>query len=424
MHHIKKILTALIPSPILTRIISWYHYTFAHAAALWYGYPGKKLFIVGITGTKGKSTAAEIMNHILETAGYKTLLAGTIRFKIGDHSTPNVFKMTMPGRGYLQKCMRDAVNAGCTHAVIEITSEGAKQYRNVGIPLNALMFTSFAPEHIESHGSLEKYKQAKLSIGHSLVHSPKRPRILVAHKDNDLGPAMLALPVETSIGYTNKECSYTESDGRLAITLFKKQISVPLEGAFNVNNVLGAARLAEAMGISAAVIEKALETIPVIKGRVEHIHAGQTFSVVVDYAHTPDSLKALYGAFAHRHTICVLGNTGGGRDTWKRPEMAAIAETSCKEVILTNEDPYDEDPMKILGDMAGGMTTKPTIILDRRSAIAHALTQGLRVGSSAVVLITGKGTDPYIMEANGKKTPWSDATVATEELKKLLEKTA
>lgn len=423
MHGIKKIIISIVPPSILSRLISWYHFLFAHIAAAWYGHPGNKLFIIGITGTKGKSSTAEIMNHILEAAGYKTMLAGTIRFKIGNSSTPNLFKMTMPGRGFLQKCMHDAVKSGCTHAVIEITSEGAKQFRHVGIPLDALIFTGFAPEHIESHGSLEKYKEAKLSIGRALVNSPKRPRIVVAHTANDLGKKFLSLPVEKTVGYSNTEHPFETFEDYVTVTIFKKKLFIPLQGAFNVDNVLGATHLAIEIRIPTDTIEHALESIPVIKGRVEHVDAGQDFSVIVDYAHTPDSLKALYSAFSHRHTICVLGNTGGGRDTWKRPEMGAIAEASCDEIILTNEDPYDEDPMKIIHDMAAGISAKPAIILDRREAIAHALKKASLIGKGAVVLITGKGTDPYIMEANNKKIPWSDARVAREELEKLLEKT-
>lgn len=423
MYRLKKIIAAVLPSPLLALALSWYHYLYAHGAAIWYGHPGKKLFVIGITGTKGKSTTAEIMNHILETAGYKTLLAGTIRFKVGGKSRPNLFKMTMPGRGYMQKLMYEAVQAGCTHAVVEITSEGAKQYRHAGIPLDALIFTGFAPEHIESHGSLEKYKEAKLSIGRALSQSPKRPRIQVVHIGNDLGDMFRQLPADIKIDYVGRECVYEEFDDHMVAVVFNKGLRIPLQGVFNLDNLYGAALLAEAMHIPHETIEKALETIPVIKGRVEHIRAGQTFDVIVDYAHTPDSLTALYSAFSNQHLVCVLGNTGGGRDTWKRPAMAAIAEEHCNTVILTNEDPYDEDPQKIIADMAKGMTTKPTIILDRREAIAHALALAAAQQEKTAVLITGKGTDPYIMEGGGKQTPWSDARVTKEELEKLLEKT-
>jgi UDP-N-acetylmuramoyl-L-alanyl-D-glutamate--2,6-diaminopimelate ligase len=141
----------------------------------------------------------------------------------------------------------------------------------------------------------------------------------------------------------------------------------------------------------------------------------------VDYAHTPDSLEQLYKAFPHERKICVLGNCGGGRDTWKRPAMAKIAEQYCDEIVLTNEDPYDEDPDAIVRAMADAIETKqPTIIMDRRLAIRHALTRAQR---HDVVLVSGKGTDPYIMGPKGTKTPWSDERVVREELRTLLHKT-
>ncbi len=183
-------------------------------------------------------------------------------------------------------------------------------------------------------------------------------------------------------------------------------------------NALAGIKMANAFGVDQKISAKALAELPVVRGRVERIDAGQDFIAVVDYAHTPDSLTALYGAFPTERKICVLGNTGGGRDTWKRPLMAQIAEHECAHVILTNEDPYDESPEKIIQEMAAGMKEKkPEIIMDRREAIRAAL-RAARPGDA--VLISGKGTDPYIMEAHGKKTPWSDAAVVREELKRLL----
>ena len=177
--------------------------------------------------------------------------------------------------------------------------------------------------------------------------------------------------------------------------------------------------MAEAFGISKEVTAKAIAAMPQVRGRVELIDAGQNFKVIVDYAHTPDSLSALYAAFPGKK-ICVLGNTGGGRDTWKRPEMGKIADEACDTVILTNEDPYDEDPQKIVSEMASGMMRKPAIIMDRHTAIAASLRQAQATGNENVcVLISGKGTDPYIMGPRGSKTPWDDATVVREELARL-----
>lgn len=416
---IKKITKTLLPKPLFIFVTNAYHFLFAYGSALFYGFPSRKLVVIAVTGTKGKSSVSEMVNAILEGAGYRTALANTIRFKINEISKPNLFKMTMPGRGYLQKFLRDARRADCTHVVLEITSEGARQFRNRGIALNALIFTNIAPEHIESHGSFEAYREAKLAIGQSLAASPKRPRTVVAHSDDELGKRFLTLKVEQAIPFSLQNAvPYETREKNISMTFDGVTFEVPFPGEFTVLNALAAATLAKALGIDAKKIGYALQHMPPIKGRAERIDCGQDFSVIVDYAHTPDSLKALYGAFPHSRKICVLGNTGGGRDTWKRPEMGRIADESCEEVILTNEDPYDEDPESILEEMKAGMKCPPKIILDRRRAIKEALL-GAKKGD--VVLITGKGTDPYIMEAHGTKTLWSDKAVTEEELIKLMQ---
>lgn len=424
MGFIKTTIRFFVPRTLLEPILSWYHFNIALLSALWYGQPANKLFVIGVTGTKGKSTTVEIVNAIFEEAGFKTALAGTIRFKIDQVSKPNVFKMSMPGRGFLQKFLKDAVDAGCTHVIMEVTSEGARQHRHIGIPLNALIFTNIAPEHIESHGSYEKYKDAKLAIGKALATSHKRPRIMVANGDDELGEKFLSLPVERKIGFSKKDAEpYTLTESGIDMTFGTTRFHTPLRGAFNIENILGAGALAREFGIAPEIIAKALEHISPIKGRVEYIDEGQKFSTIVDYAHTPDSLTSLYEAFPNHTKICVLGNTGGGRDTWKRPLMANIAEQFCEEVILTNEDPYDEDPMAIIEDMARGMKSKkPTIILNRREAIRTACEKAAVHTEPVAVLITGKGTDPYIMEARNTKTPWSDAEVTRDELRRLREK--
>jgi UDP-N-acetylmuramoyl-L-alanyl-D-glutamate--2,6-diaminopimelate ligase len=414
-------LRALIPQSVLDS----YHYCFAWLGALWYGNPSKKLFIVGVTGTKGKSSVSEMVRTIFAEAGYQTALASTIHFRINDETEPNLFKMTMPGRAYLQQFLRRAVDAGCTHAVIEMTSEGARQFRHVGIELDALIFTNLQPEHIESHGSLENYAQAKLSLARALARSSKRPRYIVANTDDPYGARFLETPVEHCVPFSLTDAEpYTVDDRSVRFVYHRGEVfTVPLPGLFNLRNVLAALTLGEAMGIAILSMKKALEHIAPIEGRAERVDAGQNFTVVVDYAHTPDSLRALFETYVSSRIVVVMGSTGGGRDQWKRPEMGKIADEYVDVAILANEDPYDEDPNKILGDIAKGFTKHtPKIIFDRRSAIAAALKEAAALRAqdqSVVVLITGKGTDPYIMGPSGSKEPWSDRRVAHEELQKI-----
>jgi UDP-N-acetylmuramoyl-L-alanyl-D-glutamate--2,6-diaminopimelate ligase len=413
-----RILKRIVPEPLVRLLRPSYHRFLAFGMALAYGFPAKKLVVLGVTGTKGKSTSAEMLFSLLRGAGHKTALLSTIRFAVEDHSEPNRFKMTLAGRGFAQAFMRRALKAGCTHLVVEVTSESVLQHRHRFLDLDGLIVTNIQKEHIESHGSFENYVDAKREIVASLIRSPKRMRVLVANADIPETRAFLALPGAQAISFSADELKKLSADERsVRFEYGGTPFTVPLPGTFNAMNALAAVKLAEAFGVPRRAAAEALAKLPGVAGRVEHIDAGQKFLVVVDYAHTPDSLTALYSAFPHVRKICVLGNTGGGRDTWKRPVMGGIADEACDKVILTNEDPYDEDPESIAAAMALGMRRKPDVIMDRREAIRAAL-KAAKPGDA--VLISGKGTDPFIMGPRGTKEPWNDAAVVREELARLL----
>ncbi len=421
MEQILTFAKRIIPKKLIEKGRPIYHYLLAFVGAVYYGFPSKKIKVVAITGTKGKTTTAELVNAILEEAGFKTALASTLRFKIDDKSEDNKFKMTMPGRFFMQNFLKRAVEANCDWAVVEMSSEGAKQFRHKFIDLDALIFTNIAPEHIESHGSFEKYLEAKLSIARALENSSKSNKVIVANIDDEHGEKFLNANILNKFPYSikNAEPFSLQKEG-LVLIFDNEKIVSRLTGKFNIYNMLAAGTFAEAEEIDAQTIKKALEKVSVIRGRVERIKEGQSFDVVVDYAHTPDSLRELYEAFLNQPKVCVLGNCGGGRDKWKRKEMALIAEKYCDKIILTDEDPYDDEPREIVEDMAKEMLkTKPEIIMDRRKAIKKAIEIADKNGA---VLITGKGTDPYIMRKDGVKEDWSDSAVAREELKKFLSK--
>jgi UDP-N-acetylmuramoyl-L-alanyl-D-glutamate--2,6-diaminopimelate ligase len=414
-----EILKKIIPKPVFEFFQPAYHYSLAVLGAVSYGFPGKKMIVIGVTGTKGKTTTVELINSIFEAAHYKTAIISTLRFKKDEKEERNMFKMSMPGRFFIQKFLRGAVEAGCDVAIVETTSEGAKQFRHKFLFLDALVFTNLAPEHLESHGSYRNYLEAKLSIARELEN--KKDKAIIANTDDPESEKFLNLNIENKIPYSLSQSFNVHADENgSSFQIEKTVIYMKLPGIFNVSNALGAIALARYFEISMEDIKKGLENVNMVRGRMEKVSLGQDFEVVVDYAHTPDSLKAVYETYKDKKIIAVLGNTGGGRDKWKRPEMGRIADEYADEIILTNEDPYDEDPIEIVEQMRAAITKTPVeIILDRREAIASAIARA-RTGDA--VLITGKGTDPYIMGPRHTRTSWDDATVAREELQNLLSK--
>lgn len=409
-----------IPKPIFQFLNPAYHWTLALLAALWYGFPSRKIKVIAVVGTKGKSSTTEILNAILEEAGYKTALSNTIRFKVDELTSDNLYKMSMPGRFFTQRFLRKAVDKKCDYAIIEMTSQGAITYRHFFIDLDVFVFTNLSPEHIEAHGSYEKYVQAKVAIAKRLAKSRKKDRTIVANADDKESRRFMDCVADHHMLYSVRSLEpYEIGKEDVSFTFGGKTVHSRLSGLFNIYNILAAMTAAKSQGVSDDIIIKAVEKFDGIRGRVEKIDAGQDFTVIVDYAHTPDSLEKLYQVFPSSRNICVLGGTGGGRDTWKRGEMGRLADTYCDLVILTDEDPYDEDPRHIVEDVAKGMSHPPTIIMDRRLAIREAVK---RAGTGDAVIITGKGTDPYIMGPNGTKTPWGDAKVAREELERFLGK--
>ena len=413
---LKRIFETILPRRAYRALVKPYHYLVTVLSAFYYGLPAKRMKVIAVTGTKGKSSVTYMLFHVLKYAGIPAATAGTISFEIKDEARPNLYKMTMPGRGFIQKFLKEAGDKGATHAVVEVTSEATLQFRHLFLFLDALIFTNLQKEHIESHGSFEKYAAAKFKIGRALARSPKRPRAMIANADNPYSAPFLTLPVEERIPFSYSDVSGVElGQGTARFTYKDVRFVLHLPGSFSIMNALAVISAAEFCKVPLQTIADALAALPRIPGRTERIEEGQNFTAVVDYAHTPDSLAALYAAYPGRK-ICVLGNTGGGRDTWKRPEMGRIADLECVEVILTDEDPYDEDPHQIVEQMAAGMERKPRIIMDRREAIRTALSLAK---DGDAVLVTGKGTDPYIMKAAGEKLPWSDAQVVHEELRAL-----
>jgi UDP-N-acetylmuramoyl-L-alanyl-D-glutamate--2,6-diaminopimelate ligase len=268
LYKIKKI----IPTKVFEFFQPAYHYSLAFLGALIYFFPSRKIFVIAITGTKGKTSTAELVNAILEEAGFKTALLGTLRFKIGDKTEMNKFKMTMPGRFFVQQFLRKAVREKCDYAILETTSQGVLQFRHKFIQKNALIFTNLSPEHIESHGSYENYIDAKLKIAKELEKSPKKRKLIVVNTDDKEAPRFLKFDISEKYEYSikNAEPFELEKNG-LEMTFDNTKIKSHLSGKFNIYNILAATTFAKSQSISTETIKNAIEKFRGIRGRVERI---------------------------------------------------------------------------------------------------------------------------------------------------------
>lgn len=420
---LKDFLKKILPSSFL----SFYHKTLASLAAVYYGHPSDKMTVIGVTGTKGKSTCCNILWHLLEKAGYKTGMTTTANFRIHDREWTNKYKMTMLGRCKLQKMLSDMVKAGCKYAIVETSSEGIKQWRHWGINYDVAVFLNLSPEHIESHGSYENYKSAKGELFRLLTRREKAcvQKIIIANSDDQEARYFLSFPAPVKITYGTKEGAdiiakdiKTNEDGitwKINNTgFYLKQI-----GIYNIYNVLPAVALGLHLGISLPQISEYLSSFSGMPGRMELINAGQDFKVIVDYAYEPKCLEAVLATIQglyikpelQNKIIAVSGPTGGGRDKWRRPVMGEILSKYCGYAIITTDDPYDDDPNLIAEEMIKGIKGMPyEKIIDRREAIKKAFSLAK---TNDVVLLAGKGSDPVI--AIGKKyLPWNDKAVARE----------
>jgi len=392
---------------ILPKIfLSFYHFLLAFLGAVIYCFPSKKIVLIGITGTNGKTTTTEMIASIFEKAGKKIALLNSIRFKIKEKEEINKLRMTMPGRFFIQRFLKKALKEGCQYAILEVTSEGIKQHRHRFLDFKIAVFTNLTPEHIEAHGSFEKYKETK----GKLFQVTKE--IHVINVEDEHSDYFLKFPAKRKITYGLKKGE---------INLENTKIKLKIPGGFNLYNALAAISVAISQGIDKDFAIKALEEFEGVPGRMEEV-ISKPFRVIVDYAFTPNALEKVYQtlrnaqyAIPNTRLICVLGAAGGGRDKWKRPVLGEIASRYCDEIIVTNEDPYDEDPWEIIEQVAFGTKGKARKILDRREAIREALKLA-REGD--IVVITGKGCEPSIC-VKDKKIPWDDRKVVKEEFEKL-----
>ena len=399
-----------------------------HAAAKNY-FPARKMIVIGITGTKGKTSTGNYVWSVLQTGGYNTGLISSAIFRIGDEQEINSHKMTMPDPYLIQKTLKKMETRGIEIVIIEMTSEGMKQFRHTGIPVDIAIFTNLTPEHLTSHkGSFEVYKKAKGALFKALNHSNRKlrgkiiPRTIIANADTEHSKYYLSFPADKKItfGLNNGEIraeKITEEKNHTYFEVSGNKMSLSIPGTFNVYNALPAIIIGNLLSIPTEKIREGLELLTLIPGRMELINEGQDFTLIVDYAHEPASMNAVITAgetlkSASGKIILLTGVIGGGRES--RKPLVKIAAQKSDFLIITNEDPYDEDPKKLIDELARtaieeGKNPDENLfaIYDRMEGIRKALS--LAQGGD-IVLITSKGAETTMMTKVGA-IPWDERAI-------------
>ena len=477
MQNILNIIKKIIPTKLFKMLQPSYHFILSALSAFLSGLPSNKLIVIGITGTTGKTTSAFLIAKTLEKAGFKVGYTSTAMFNDGNKEWLNDKKMTMPGRFFTQRMLRSMVRNKCQYAIVETTSEGIRQFRHRFINYDILVFTGLYPEHIESHGGFENYKKAKGKLfahlkncrpkyanndncicrsdsGMKKINLNKIKKTIIVNADDKHAPYFSEFWADIKLGFSRGKdvkleedveiVNYKDIKGNNQGTSFKvenyrfghrhgesgeaggtsKKINLQLLGEFNVTNAMTAVCVGLVQALPIEKIKDGLESITGVPGRLEKIDSKKDFTIIVDYAFEPKALSKLYETLdliPHAKVIHILGSTGGGRDKARRPKLGALAGLNADYIIVTNEDPYDEDPETIIDQVARGVKSNKEVfkILDRREAINKALSLAKK---DDIVLLTGKGSEQAICVADGKKIPWDDRTVVKEELSQVAHK--
>ncbi len=432
---IKKI----IPKRLFKILQPIYHYVLNFIAALAFGFPSNQLTVIGVTGTTGKTTVVYMTAELLKYAGKRVGYTSTAMFSDGKNEWLNDKKMTMLGRFFTQRMLRKMVQNGCDVAIVETTSEGIIQYRHRFINYDTVVFTGLYSEHIDSHGSFEDYKKAKqklfVHVGRckkKYICGRKDYKTIIVNLDDEHVQDFLKFDADYKLGFTqNLDTQVVDSSVEkieyrykgvnkqgIYFTFGEKYIQMYIFGEFNAMNAAAAGCIGKTLGLNEHTIKVGLEKIRSLPGRIERIDGGQNFTVIVDYAFEPVAVAKLYETIAvlePKKIIHVLGSCGGGRDVIRRAELGRIAGQKADYVIVTNEDPYDDDPMEIIKNVANGAKEKGKvenktlfIIEDRRNAIKKAISLAKE---NDIVLITGKGSEQAIAVQNGRLIPWDDRMV-------------
>jgi UDP-N-acetylmuramoyl-L-alanyl-D-glutamate--2,6-diaminopimelate ligase len=426
----------------------------APAAARFYGEPARRLRVVGVTGTNGKTTTAYLVRALLEAGGEQCGLLGTVKSVIGGEDRQ--VARTTPEAIDLQEDLRAMLDGGDVACAMEVSSHALELGRVDAIAFAAAIFTNLTQDHLDFHADMEEYFQAK----RRLFVSPEPPAVSVVNVGDPYGRRLaaevegvrtFALEEPADYSATDLRCGFDGCSFTLDTPAGRRELTLPMPGRFNVANALGALAAAHALGVDLDVLVAALERGVRVPGRFEPVEEGQEFAVLVDYAHTPDSLENVLGAARELvepgeegRVLCVFG-AGGDRDRGKRPLMGEIAARLSDVAIVTSDNPRSEDPEQIIKEILdgvagnggevgafggarspmraetghGGGGTQVRAIVDRQAAIEQAIADARR---GDVVVIAGKGHEQGQEFADGRKLPFDDAAVARAALARLAQR--
>lgn len=410
--------------PLAVFAATWFRFPAQRTSSIVAGRSARKLKVIGVTGTNGKTTTTNLIGRILEESGKKIALSSTINYQMGDRRWVNASKYTTTSAWQVQKFLATALREGIEWVVLETSSHALHQFRVWGVPYHTAVITNVTREHLDYHKTDSEYRKAKKR----LFKKAERAVVnldMIKPEEYLEGDCLEKITYSTKNSAADVVASNINLDFKGAeFIALGRTFRTLLPGLFNVENVLAAIATGKLLGISVDTMAAALAKVEGIPGRMELIPNTRSLDIIIDYAVTPDALEKLYGAvlplkIPGTKIIHVFGACGE-RDRGKRPLMGQIVSERADISILTNEDPYYEDPERILDEIEDGMVKKKINetffrILDRRQAIKKALELA---EEGDIVLVTGKGAEET-MAIEAKRVPWNERRVIEEELKVL-----
>jgi len=420
---------SLIPQPAK----NVYHLLVALFAALFFRFPARKLKVIGVTGTDGKTTTVNLIYHILNKSGVKVGMISTVEAKIFDEKIDTGFHVTTPGSFQTQKLLRKMVDAGIEVAVLEITSHGLDQNRAAFVPLHIGLITNVSKEHLDYHKSFKSYLLTKAKILNKVNFRVLNNEDPSFEKLRMMGQGQLVSFGGPGADYIGEVVSYSDGITNYGIHYKTKQkmlktmiVRSKLIGLFNLSNILAAFAVGKILGLEDKKIVNALESFSGVEGRMDRIDLGQDFQIFIDFAHTPRSIELSLQTLrkiTEKRLICVFGSAGE-RDRSKRALMGHVAALEADILFLTSEDPRSEDPEKIIQEIEKGVIKANGVyqqtywkIVDRAEAIRKAIKNFAEKGDCVAIL--GKGHEKS-MNIAGVEYPWSDREIAIKALQERL----